>query len=117
MDSPVVGVAAAHNAILPDAYTAAVISSVAADAALRGARRAQTTAEAKVDALQYQLLREHSEAQARELVLAERVLERAHADVANCEAAVKRSNALLARVRSDITAIRGVLLRVCHPVV
>ena len=117
MDSPVVGVAAAHNAILPDAYTAAVISSVAADAALRGARRAQTTAEAKVDALQYQLLREHSEAQARELVLAERVLKRARANVAECKAAVKRSNALLALVRSDITAIRGALLRVCHPVV
>ena len=117
MDSPVVGVAAAHNAILPDAYTAAVISSVAADAALRGARRAQTTAQAKVDALQYQLLREHSEAQARELVLAVRVLKRAHANVTECKAAIKRNYARLARVQSELDAIRGALLRDCHPVV
>ena len=117
MDSPVVGVAAAHNANLQDAYTAAVTSSVAADADLREARRAQTTAQAKVDALQVQLLREHSEAQARELVLAERVLERTRANVAECEAVVKRSNARLAHVRSYITAIRGALLRVCHSVV
>ena len=117
MDSPVVGVAAAHNAILPDAYTAAVISSVAADADLREARRAQTTAQAKVDALQFQLHREHSEAQARELALAERVLERARAKVAECEAVAERSNARLARVESELDASRGALLRVCHPVV
>jgi len=116
MDSPVVGVAAAHNAILPDAYTAAVTSSVADEAALRGALRAQTTAQAKVDALQYQL-REHSEAQDRELALAERVLERTRANVAECKAVVKRSNARLAGIRRQIHASRGALLRVCHPVV
>ena len=117
MDSPVVGVAAAHNAILPDAYTAAVTFSVAADTALLEARRAQTTAEAKVDALQYQLHREHGEAQARELARAERVLERTRAKVAECMATVKRSNARLARVESELDASRGALLRVGHPVV
>ena len=117
MDSPVVGVAAAHNAILADAYTAAATFSAAADAALREVLRAQTTAQAKVDALQYQLLREHSEAQARELALAERVLERAHANVAKYKDVVKRSNARLAFVRSELDASRGALLRVCHPVV
>ena len=113
----VVGVAAAHNANLQDAYTAAVTSSVAADADLREAQRAQTTAQAKVDALQVQLLREHSEAQARDLVLAERVLERTRATVAECKADAKRSNARLARVESELDASRGALLRVCHPVV
>ena len=113
----VVGVAAAHNANLQDAYTAAVTSSVAADADLREARRAQTTAQAKVDALQVQLLREHSEAQARDLVLAERVLERTRATVAECKADAKRSNARLARVESELDASRGALLRVGHPVV
>ena len=117
MDSPVVGVAAAHNAILADAYTAAATVSAAADAALLEALSAQTTAQAKVDALQFQLHREHSEAQARDLALAERVLERAHAYVAECKAAVKRSSARLARVESELDASRGALLRVCHPVV
>ena len=106
----VVGVAAAHNANLQDAYTAAVISSVAADADLREARRAQTTAQAKVDALRLQLHREHSEAQARDLALAERVLERAHANVAECTAAVKHNYAQWMHIQSEIDAIRGALL-------
>ena len=113
----VVGVAAAHNANRQDAYIALLNASIVLEADLSGARRAQTTAQAKVDALQYQLLREHSEAQARELVLAERVLERTRATVAECKADAKRSNARLARVESELDASRGALLRVCHPVV
>ena len=106
----VVGVAAAHNANRQDAYIALLNASIVLEADLSGARRAQTTAQAKVDALQYQLLREHSEAQARELVLAERVLERAHANVAECTAAVKHNYAQWMHIQSEIDAIRGALL-------
>ena len=113
----VVGVAAAHNANRQDAYIALLNASIVLEADLSGARRAQTTAQAKVDALQYKLLREHSEAQARELVLAVRVLKHAHANVTKCKAAIKRNYARLARVQSELDAIRGALLRDCHPVV
>ena len=113
----VVGVAAAHNANLENTYIALLNASVTREVALDEALRAQTSAQAKVGALKHQLLRKYSEAQARELALAERVLERARAKVAECEAVAERSNARLARVESELDASRGALLRVCHPVV
>ena len=113
----VVGVAAAHNANLENTYIALLNASVTREVALDEALRAQTSAQAKVGALKHQLLRKYSEAQARELALAKRELKRTRANVTECKAAIERSNALLALIRSDITAFRGALLRVCHPVV